>query len=767
MSCFLDEEAFEDEDEPCSPDGSSVPSEDEEGTTLSFHSQEEGLGFPAETQDSVCSPLSSFTSSLRVRSSASFASAAPVVPVEEEGSESSAALTQIEPSPPPLGGRDAPPPPRGGAGLHEEQERVLHDVVFNHPAANFFVSGPAGTGKTRLLQRIHAALSAQPDRAVLLTASTAVAACGIGGTTLHAALHIGRASLSPQKLLARFLRLPDEERRLFLQTTDIIVDEISIIAADLFQKIYDYLLLVWERFPLGDDDGDLKGRKRSKKKSRPRPLPRFILFGDFYQLPPVPSNSSGSNEAAPFQRRAEFCFKSAAWKELRFRCELLTVVHRQEDPLFRQVLSRVRTAQLTLEDVAFLRRLERPWPPERGQQPTQLLSKKAEVELANKANLKLLIDRARSCGDPSAKALAPQPRFAYFKLRRRRKSKGERYAKFEEIPGGSRSLGSQSDEVQRTFAELEDAVRRDCAADVPLYVFPHVRVMCVVNLDLELGLTNGAQGHVHSYDERSGALTVQLDAHPRGQLTAIKPYTWRLQSGDGQFEIRMTTLPLRLAAAVTIHKAQGATLDCPVTTRIDMGSMFEPGMAYVALSRATRADHIHLTKFDERAIYAHQDVRFFYASLEKMNHEWEQHPVERRGFPSSSSSSSSEEEEEEEQVDEPKTKTTRQPKRSEKRRRKRVEDLQLRGIMDVDVEDREDRPPGDEWVNRHHRKRKKEDQRRSPSTGSRRQAEPESKRHRALPIHPLWMEEYNAKQRKPPISTLEYIMRLAKKAEAK
>jgi ATP-dependent DNA helicase PIF1 len=94
----------------------------------------------------------------------------------------------------------------------------------------------------------------------------------------------------------------------------------------------------------------------------------------------------------------------------------------------------------------------------------------------------------------------------------------------------------------------------------------------------------------------------------------IYHHHWQLDEFDDVFR---TQIPLRLAYAVSIHKSQGATLDCAL---IDIGpSTFEYGQAYVALSRVKSLDSLYIKAFDPRAIKAHPKVAKFYKEIDDSN----------------------------------------------------------------------------------------------------------------------------------------------------
>ena len=79
----------------------------------------------------------------------------------------------------------------------------------------------------------------------------------------------------------------------------------------------------------------------------------------------------------------------------------------------------------------------------------------------------------------------------------------------------------------------------------------------------------------------------------------------------------MSQLPLILAWALTIHKAQGATLD---VAEIDAGSnIFECGQTYVALSRVKSLEGLYLTSYDPKKIRINKKVQEFYQGISEPN----------------------------------------------------------------------------------------------------------------------------------------------------
>jgi uracil-DNA glycosylase len=99
-----------------------------------------------------------------------------------------------------------------------------------------------------------------------------------------------------------------------------------------------------------------------------------------------------------------------------------------------------------------------------------------------------------------------------------------------------------------------------------------------------------------------------------GRREVIGRHNWRVE--DFEF-VERSQIPLRLAYAVTIHKAQGCSLDCAL---VDIGSgNFEFGQAYVALSRVRSLDALYIYDFETRVFRAHSRVKAFYAGLRTLD----------------------------------------------------------------------------------------------------------------------------------------------------
>ena len=145
----------------------------------------------------------------------------------------------------------------------------------------------------------------------------------------------------------------------------------------------------------------------------------------------------------------------------------------------------------------------------------------------------------------------------------------------------------------------KDYLRKNSRCDESIKLKVGTKVMCIVNLDV---VCNGSQGIVVSIDE------YPIVKFSHGNV-CIRPHVWSYGSTI------MTQLPLIYAWGITIHKAQGATLE---TACIDLGNdVFEYGQTYVALSRVVDLSGLYLTSFNPHKIRVHPKVEKYYTSIKE------------------------------------------------------------------------------------------------------------------------------------------------------
>ena len=133
-------------------------------------------------------------------------------------------------------------------------------------------------------------------------------------------------------------------------------------------------------------------------------------------------------------------------------------------------------------------------------------------------------------------------------------------------------------------------------------------VMCIINLNTESHrpIINGSQGIVVDFVDNNPVVEFT-----NGSKEVIAYHTWQSERLAG---IAVKQLPLIYAWAITIHKAQGLTLEQAI---MDIGeNIFECGQTYVALSRVKSLEGLFLKSFDHKKIKINLKVKMFYSTIE-------------------------------------------------------------------------------------------------------------------------------------------------------
>ncbi len=204
--------------------------------------------------------------------------------------------------------------------------RALLEKIITHLDAkeHLFLTGGAGTGKTTLTRQVIARYGAEGKKVAKL-ASTGMAATLIGGQTLHSFFDLGIADSIEDLELKGKLKIKKKIKKLIASMDLIIIDEISMVSASLFEMIRLRLL-----------QSDYKGV--------------LLVVGDFLQLAPV---VRGYGEI-------EFAFESESWQRFDFKSITLKINYRSEDSAFVKVLEKVRFAEVGDEEHYYLHQLIKP-----------------------------------------------------------------------------------------------------------------------------------------------------------------------------------------------------------------------------------------------------------------------------------------------------------------------------------------------------------------------------------------------------------------------
>lgn len=445
-----------------------------------------------------------------------------------------------------------PPPLR----LNAEQIAALYAV---REGQNLFISGPGGTGKSFLIKYIKEHAPAGVKIGITALTGCAAILLGCGAKTLHSWGGIGLARESAEELVQKILKRKKNNPtayRNWTQTNVLIIDEISMMSAELFEKL------------------NTIARLLRKEPGRPFGGMQVVAFGDFFQLPPIIRAVEGD----PAQQLA---FNAPSWSSTFNQTIQLKQLMRQTDPVFQELLNSFRVGDVRQDHIDILRgRMNLDWD-SLEIKPTLIFPRRAEVDKINTANLEAL--------------------------------DGER-VKYEvrtvfkpEAPEGSIRMSRLPDGEQ-----LISRFDNDAPYDEVAQFAVGAQVMLIHNKDQDLELVNGSRGVITRFTAGAdGKEQLPVVKFKNGTELPIGRHAWEMDTLPG---VCREQIPLRLAYAVTIHKSQGATLDSAL---IDIGpSIWEWGQAYTAISRVRSLDSLYVFAFDRRAVKAHPGVRAFYKKLD-------------------------------------------------------------------------------------------------------------------------------------------------------
>jgi len=219
---------------------------------------------------------------------------------------------------------------------------------INNTDRHLFLTGKAGTGKTTFLTEIRY----QTFKTAVVAAPTGIAAINAGGVTLHSLFHLPFGSFFPEnvpfgggqvntpKSVLSQLKMNGTKRKLLREVELLIIDEVSMLRADLLDCI------------------DLILRHVRRRKFEPFGGVQLLLIGDLHQLPPVVKNHEWQLLSRYY--KSMFFFDARALKEsIPVHIEL-EKIYRQSDQRFIDILNRLRNNKLTATDVETLNGYHQP-----------------------------------------------------------------------------------------------------------------------------------------------------------------------------------------------------------------------------------------------------------------------------------------------------------------------------------------------------------------------------------------------------------------------
>lgn len=259
----------------------------------------------------------------------------------------------------------------------------------------------------------------------------------------------------------------------------------------------------------------------------------------------------------PFGNKKDWAFLDPVWELSEFQPIVLNQVFRTNDPIFLEVLNYVRDGEVHPRVIKFLS--ERTLSPPQNFDGTRIFSRRDDVEKYNLKRLSEINAPLEMC---------------------------------ETIYSGKDS----EIEKFRKNAPIPDLIQLKKGALVMLR-----------QNDPEKRWVNGSLATVQKIEEN----LLHLKLHD-GREIRVGTVDFKLLDADGNPVVSARNFPVNLAWAVTIHKSQGTTLD---QTSVDIRRLWEPGQAYVALSRVRHPNHLWIEGWSPSSIIADQSVLEFHRNL--------------------------------------------------------------------------------------------------------------------------------------------------------
>ena len=433
------------------------------------------------------------------------------------------------------------------------------------------VSGGAGTGKTTFIEYLGSSegIESYPlAEKMAILAPTGVAAMRAGGATIHSMFGFPPEIFDYQTkkfVSGKKIRHMKHKKELFAEMHLLVIDEVSMVRADLMDAINLSLQV-------------------HRGNNQPFGGLQVLFIGDIFQLQPVVSQEDMSllQERYP-QKNGMFFFESMVFDEMRAGDRLayfqLNIPYR-----FGQT-----EEERNGEFPAMLDRLRR------GN--TQDLSR-LNKHLNRKLHWKRLLDKG-----------------AVMLTGLRRSAESHNEEKLKELEGKEMEFIGEAEGKCADFSENRFPV------PIRLVLKKGARVIFVRN-HAKGKWRNGTLGTVEDFgsdDSDEKYISVKLDS---GETVRVKQESWKMVSyrydpteknivkeEDGKY----TQFPLMLSWALTIHRAQGQTLDMAV---VNLRQAFSAGQTYVALSRCRQAKHLGLMHpLKEQDIICHKAVNHFYDTI--------------------------------------------------------------------------------------------------------------------------------------------------------
>jgi ATP-dependent DNA helicase PIF1 len=433
--------------------------------------------------------------------------------------------------------------------LSDSQKKALE--LFKE-GRNLLVLGAGGCGKSFLIKTMEEYIkTSHKNKKMYLCSTTGISAYNIGGMTIHSFMGIGTGDMPIENLIKKVRRKKMYRDRI-MNTDILVIDEVSMLSGELFEKLH----LICQNI---------------RKSNLFFGGIQVIFTGDFLQLLPV----FNKNKDLYKELDERLIIESPLFGQM-FNKDNIVILQenfrQQNDKTFINLLLKIRDGSFMDEEINLLN--SRHNLPNNINEHVHLVSSNRKAQIINETQLN--------------KLKTPKVRYV----------------------SSYSSSGKDSDIKELLTNELKFQLNQKGINDLTLK--KGARVMLIKNIDVSIGLVNGALGTIvdfipdpsTSHDIPIVKFDTTNSKHP------ISVVSWELEI-DGCKGMAYQ-IPLMLAYSVTIHKSQSLTLDSAI---LDLEDCFCDHQIYVALSRLKSLNGLYLKSFNKNKISVNTKMRDFLETL--------------------------------------------------------------------------------------------------------------------------------------------------------
>lgn len=445
------------------------------------------------------------------------------------------------------------------------QQQIVFDELINS-RDNIFLTGSGGTGKSFVLNKY---MEQTPDIDRLICAPTGIAACNVGGLTLHSTFGIDyKKDLGIVFDIEQAKKGSKDEKLYFIAEFDeLIIDEISMVSAPNFDFV----------------NKSLENANKIRENRGKDPI-RIILCGDFLQIPPVVKSYQRSIAESTYGDKHAFSFLTDSWKKLNFKVFNLSEVKRASDPDFVTNVNKLRVGDTSCFEY---------FDQEKFKIDRSVIQNGSDKEFEG-----IIVTSLKDTGSSSAAAINK----AYIDSLPGRL--------IREVPECFFDFGlSESERNDENNKNKLRTFKNEYAMNIK----PEAKIM--FNKNDPMGrFYNGSFGIFKEFKSVGFERIAKVElcdekGKPTGNIIAVETVPEEIkglrthktfdENGNIKINRSMDTIatgkcfPFQLGKAISIHKSQGQTFPhmCLYPSNI-----FDDGQLYVALSRATGPDAIRIVE---------------------------------------------------------------------------------------------------------------------------------------------------------------------------